>query len=299
MLSPITFSILVESVSGAHILTDKILAFIRLIRPLNGLITGLSVCVGGLTVGVFPPDLIVLIAGTSASLVAAAGYAFNDVVDLDIDRLNRPERPLPAGRISPKTAALGAQFLALAGLFIAWWLNPILGLFASVVAGSLFLYSRYLKMKPLWGNLLVALLAASAFPYGALAVGSWGRSWIPALFAFLFHLGREIVKDLEDLEGDRRNGAQTLPIRWGAAPAGAFATSVFLVLAVIVLLPWLSGLYGWHFLLCVLLVNVLTGIALLQMWSARFDLRDAKVSRLLTAGMFLGLAAIAVGELLS
>jgi geranylgeranylglycerol-phosphate geranylgeranyltransferase len=290
---------MVESISAANILTAKIFAFIRLVRPLNCLITGLSVCVGALTGGVFPPDLNVLIASASASLVAAAGYAFNDVVDLDIDRLNRPGRPLPAGRISPKFAALGAQFLALVGLFAAWWLSPTLGLFASVVAGSLFLYSRFLKMKPLWGNLVVALLAGSAFPYGALAGGGWGRSWIPGLFAFLFHLGREIVKDLEDLEGDRLNGAQTLPIRWGAARAGVLATIVFLVLAVVVLFPWFSGIYRWHFLLSVLLVNLLTGIALLKLWRSRLVLHEAKVSRLLTAGMFLGLAAIVVGELLS
>ena len=214
--------------------------------------------------------------------MAAAGYAFNDVVDLDIDRLNRPERPLPAGRISLKAAALGSQFLALIGLSIAWWLNPTLGVFASIVAGSLFLYSVYLKVKPLWGNLMVAVLAASAFPYGALAAGSWGRSWIPALFAFLFHLGREIVKDLEDLEGDRRNGAQTLPIKWGSSRAGILATILFMFLATVVLVPWFSGLYSWHYLLPVLLVNTLTCVALLKLWRARFDPEDTKVSRLLT-----------------
>ena len=280
-------------------MTDQILAFIRLIRPLNGFITALSVCVGALTAGDFPPDLNILLAATSASLVAAAGYAFNDVVDLNIDRLNRPARPLPAGRLSLKTATLGAQFLALLGLFMAWWLNPTLGFFASVVAGSLFLYSVYLKVKPLWGNLMVAVLAASAFPYGALAAGIWGRSWIPALFAFLFHLGREIVKDLEDLEGDRRNGAQTLPIQWGPARSGMLATIVFLFLAPVVLFPWFSGLYSWHYLLPALLVNALTGLALLKLWQERFEPKDNRVSRLLTGGMILGLGAIVVGEVLS
>ncbi len=280
-------------------MTDQIVAFIRLMRPLNGFITALSVCVGALTAGVFPPDLNILLAATSASLVAAAGYVFNDVLDLNIDRLNRPARPLPAGRISLKTATLGAQLLSLLGLSMAWWLNPTLGFFASVVAGSLFLYSVYLKVKPLWGNLMVAILAASAFPFGALAAGSWGRSWIPALFAFLFHLGREIIKDLEDLEGDRRNGAQTLPIRWGSARAGMLATIVFLSLVPVVLFPWFSGLYSWHYLLPALLVNALTGLALLKLWQVRFEPKDTKVSRLLTGGMILGLGTIVVGEVLS
>lgn len=279
-------------------MTDQISAFIRLIRPLNSLLTSLSVCIGALTAHVFPPNSKILLAAASASLVAAAGYAFNDVVDVEIDRLNRPERPLPAGRISLKGAAVGALILALIGLSIAWRLNPTLGAFACVVSGSLFLYSLFLKVRPLWGNLMVAVLAASAFPYGALAAGSSGRSWIPALFAFLFHLGREIVKDLEDLEGDRRNGARTLPIRWGSARAGILATILFLSLAPAVLLPWLSGLYGLHYLLCVLLVIGLIGVALSALWRARFHLEDTRVSRLLTVGMFLGLAAIVVGELL-
>lgn len=275
-----------------------LLALARLFRLLNCLITALSVGVGGVTIGVFPPDGPILLAAAAAFLIAAAGYGFNDFVDVEIDRRNRPDRPLPSGQISTKTAALGSQFLLLVGLALAWWLSPFLGFYASIVAGSLFIYSRWLKPTPLWGNLLIASLAASAFPFGALAGGGVGRAWIPACLAFLFHLGREIIKDIEDIEGDWQQGAHTLPIRWGERSAGRLSIVVFAVLAVVVLLPWTLGLYGWSYLGPVLLVDLLLISAAIQLLRSQFRPENNVISRLLTLGMFLGLTAIVAGELL-
>ena len=269
--------------------------FFLLPRPANCLIMALSVYVGVFTAGIHWPTCEVLLAMLSAALVLGAGNAFNDIVDLHIDRINRPDRPLPGGLISRRTATLETLALTAGGLILAWCLGPTNGLIASSAALLLLVYSLYLKTTPLWGNLVVALLAAAAFPYGALISGSWGRSWIPAGFALLFHLGREIIKDIEDVKGDAAANARTLPLRWGIPKAVLFSSLIFCILIGFTLLPWLAGLYGNSYLILVSLVDLILLYALFRLRQDPVN-GGSHLNLLLKAGMFLGLLAIASGE---
>ena len=275
---------------------SQLSALFLLPRPLNGLITALSVGIGALTAAQAPAWSALLLAALSAALINGAGNAFNDLLDIDIDRINRPLRPLPAGRLSPNAARRQSLLLALAGSTLAFWLSPWHGLIALAVAVLLVLYSVSLKNSLLWGNILVAFVGAIAFPYGALAAGGLGRSWIPALFAFLFHLGREIVKDIEDVAGDQIRGERTLPLAWGRAQAGVLAAFVYLVLVGFTWMPFFMGLYGALYALALLPVHALVGYVLWQLYRQRAILADDRLGRLLKVGMFLGLVAIVVGE---
>ena len=266
-------------------------------RPLNCIITALSVYVGAFTAGVRWPSAAVLLAALSAALVAGAGYISNDLRDTDIDRINRPRRPLPSGRLSRRAAALEAWLFALSGLGLAWWLGPLAGLVAVAVALCLFIYNLHLKRRAFWGNLLIGALSAAAFPYGALAAGTLGRSWIPAGFALLFHWGREIIKDMEDMEGDRARGARTLPLRWGPGRAVLVTSALYLLLTAFTLLPWIWNLYGKVYLLLVLCVDLALLWALFQVRRRQAGSTDTNLSRLLKAAMVLGLLAIVAGEL--
>ena len=272
-------------------------ALIALPRPLNCLITAFSVGVGAFAAGFHRPDLQTGCAALAAALIAGAGNALNDVADLEIDRINRPHRPLPAGRLSRRVALIETLWLALSGLALAWWLGPLPGALALAILLLLVLYDLRLKRSPLWGNLLVSLLAASAFPFGALAHASLGRAWIPATFAFLFHLGREIAKDLEDLEGDRALGARTLPLIWGERPAARLAALIYWLLVPLTLLPWGLDLYGWQYLALVLGVDLIAAHTALLLWRQGTASPDAKLSRRLKLGMLLGLLAVVAGEL--
>jgi geranylgeranylglycerol-phosphate geranylgeranyltransferase len=266
-------------------------------RPLNCLITALSAGVGAFAAGVHPLPVEVWWAALAAALVAGAGNALNDVADLEIDRVNQPQRPLPAGHLGRGAALAESLALALAGIGIARWQGPALGGVALLVALALALYDLRLKRTPLWGNLLVSALASAAFPFGALAAGQLGRAWIPALFAFLFHLGREIIKDLEDVEGDRAQGARTLPLAVGEPLAARLAASILLFLAAFTWWPWLAGVYGWGYLAPVL------GVDALLLWASWRLLRDrgagpeARLGARLKWGMLLGLLAVVAGEL--
>ena len=124
-------------------------------------------------------------------------------MDIDIDRINRPLRPLPSGRLSPNVARMQSVLLTLAGCALAFWLSLWHGLIALAVVALLVVYSISLKNSLLWGNVLVAFVGAIAFPYGALAAGDIGRAWIPALFAFLFHLGRKSSRTSKTWPGIR------------------------------------------------------------------------------------------------
>ncbi|MFA6108651.1 MAG: geranylgeranylglycerol-phosphate geranylgeranyltransferase [Candidatus Latescibacterota bacterium] len=268
-----------------------------LARPLNCLITGLSVVVGALTAGIPPSSQRLFLAALAAALVTGAGNALNDVLDLEIDRVNRPGRPLPAGGLSPRQAVLAAVVLAVTGMLAAAAVSPVhLGITALVLAG-LAAYSLRLKGTVLWGNLLVALLGAVAFPYGALTTGTLGRAWIPAGFAFLFHLGREIVKDIEDIAGDRAGHARTLPLVHGPRRAAGVAVAVFALLVPFTWVPWLTGAYGLRYLAAVLAVDLLLVWTTLCLIRRPTGLPDGRLGRLLKSGMLVGLLAIVLGEL--
>lgn len=273
-----------------------LIPFFALARPLNCLITALSVGVGAFTSTSIPFSPPLLLAALSAALVTGSGNAFNDAIDIDIDRINRPNRPLPAGRLTRRTALAATLLLGLAGLLLAALITPFHLAVAGAAVGLLIAYSIYLKNSILWGNIAIGALAAAAFPYGALAVAGIGRSWIPAGFALLFHLGREIVKDIEDIEGDRALGLKTLPLRWGCRTAARTACLIFLFLIFFTLLPWVADIYGLLYLGAVLLVDLLLLFALFRLQRQHPALADNSLARLLKAGMFLGLAAIILGE---
>lgn len=198
--------------------------------------------------------------------------------------------------MSTRAAATQAATLGLAGWLLSFWLSPYLWAMATGVAVGLYLYSTHLKSTLLWGNLLVSGLATAAFPYGALAAGGMGRAWLPASFAFLFHFSREIIKDMEDVVGDRRRGLSTLALIAGPRRAAAVAVSSSAVLMVVTLLPWVMEIYGLPYLVAIGVMDALLVLVAFRMIRSGGRLTDQRLSRILTMGMLLGLLAIVLGE---
>lgn len=268
-----------------------------LTRPVNVLIGGLSIFVGALVSGSIQPIEKVLVACVSGALVAAGANAINDYFDVEIDRRNKPYRPLPAGRVT-RRAAKGQ---ALACLALGSALGALIGVLplavATLTALLLYVYSWRLKRTVLWGNVAVSVATGLAFLYGGLAVGRPWAASIPAGFAFLFHLGREIIKDVEDMEGDRLEGAVTLPIRHGWRAALAVATAVYALVVLVTPLPYAAGVYGSAYLLVVIAgVDTVVAYVLVTMWRRPEPPVLHRLSELLKADMFLGLVAIYVGR---
>lgn len=277
---------------------SRVAAWLRLLRPLNVLMFVAGVLVGGLLAaegGVIPTGATVRlwVAACSAALIGGAANAINDVFDIDIDRVNRPARPLPAGRITSREA-WGVWLVAtLAGVALAGTLSVELMGIAVASAVLLYAYSARLKRMLLLGNLVVALVLALALLYGGLAVGEAGPALVGAAFAFLATLAREIVKDVEDVRGDAVVHARTLPLVAGDRAAVYTAVSVVLLTVLLTPVPYLAMGYSGLYLLLVLATDgfLLRAVALLMASGAQSQ--AGRASRALKGAMLMGLAALA------
>lgn len=195
---------------------------LRLVRAGNLGVSFAGTVVGGLVgrgTGVSLPLglwVAVLLAALSASLVTAGGNVLNDVLDLEGDRKNHPDRPLVTGEVSVGTAraiAVGLFVVGAAVVVPVLLVQPLVGVILAVAVAALLGYEFLLKARGFVGNLVVGLLTGMVFLYGAAAVGD-ALILVPfALMAFFATLSREVIKDMEDVAGDV--GRRTLPMTRG------------------------------------------------------------------------------------
>lgn len=251
--------------------------------------------------------------------IAAGGYVINDYFDVKIDRINRPDNLVVTRIISRDTAmhlfygltAVGV----IAGTVVAWWAHSWTLLFTYVVIpGLLWFYSASYKRMFLVGNLVVAFASAivpllvaianadylhhlyqNALAYspivGELYVWTGGF----AAFAFLLTWVREIVKDIEDIEGDREMECRTLPIVWGDKVAKIIATILLVVIAtliVYILFAVLPFSHEWkslptRYVVFGLIVPILCSIVLL--WAANNRTEYHRVQTIIKFAMFMGM----------
>ncbi len=224
-------------------------AYLELLRPLNCAMAAVATAVGGV-VAVGPSGLRsswipALLAAIVALLFTGAGNGLNDYVDRATDKINHPFRPIPTGRVQPRSALRFAAALFIGGAVIAPLINlQALGLvllnFAAMMG-----YEVVFKKRGLPGNLLISYLVASLFLFGGVAVyasaanpvDALGRVLILFTLAFIATLGREVVKDIEDVAGDVDRA--TLPRTLGPRAAGLLASGAFVVAVGLSTLPFL------------------------------------------------------------
>lgn len=276
---------------------NTISGLFSLTRPVNVLIGMLSIFIGALITGTIQPLQQVLLACFSGGIIAGAANAINDYFDLEIDRINRPDRPLPVGKVTPAAANTFSLLLFGLGVLLGALVNLPAFFIALFSAILLYLYSARLKRTLLWGNLSVSLATALAFIYGGVAVNRFYESLIPAGFSFLFHLGREIIKDTQDVAGDAANNAVTLPIKSGTKVALFVATGIYVFLIFMTLLPWFFEIYGFYYLLTVFFgVDLVILVMLVSIWRNPSPKNLGRMSNLLKADMLVGLVAIFLGK---
>lgn len=271
--------------------------FLLLCRPLNVVIGMISIFIGAFITGTIQPWLKVILAGLSGGFIAAAANVINDYYDIEIDKINKPYRPIAAGIITPKEGFIYSLILFTPGIVLGYLINW-LAFFVSVFSSALlYFYSYRLKRTVLWGNLSVSLITALAFIYGGSAVNRLGLALIPATFSFFYHLGREIIKDVEDIEGDRADNIKTLPIQYGARPALIIATGIYILLILLTPIPYLLTIFGLYYLLTVLfIVDGTIGYVLFSLWKNPAPNNLSRLSMILKLNMFAGLLAIYLGK---
>jgi 4-hydroxybenzoate polyprenyltransferase len=246
-------------------------AYIDLARPFTLVAPALGFMSGALTaIGAAPREpwsAALLTAPCIGSAMAAAlnsgNNALNQIYDLDIDRVNKPTRPLPSGRLTIAQAWWFTNVMYLAALLLAWLVAPggrheCFWLVAVAVVCT-YLYSVppfRTKRLGIWANVTIAI------PRGVLLkVAGWSavktvfgtEPWyIGAIFG-LFLLGATTTKDFADMDGDRRGGCRTLPIQYGVRRAAWMISPSFVIpFLMIPLGAWMGVLTGNFWLLQIL-----------------------------------------------
>jgi geranylgeranylglycerol-phosphate geranylgeranyltransferase len=274
----------------------RVPAHLAILRPHNMLASALAVLAGNVIAHGSGGNLLVVTA-VLAALVTGTGNILNDCFDIEVDRVNKPGRPLPSGRITPRAAVAWYMIISVAVTTAATMLVPRdVGALIIAWQVALAIYARWCKRWLIVGNVVVAAISSSAFLAGALVAHNAAAALIPGLIAFVFVMCREIVKGAEDVEGDRKGNVSTLSVLMGTPRAGTVAAVLMLVLAALMPVPALTARYRAPYLLVMelLVVPVLLSGA---MRIASSDDRRAftLTSRMLKLGMFLGIAAIALG----
>ena len=212
--------------------------YIALTRPGNAILTAIAV-IAGAFIAKGPEDILnfqteIAICCISAMMIVGGGNALNDYNDRESDKKNHPERPIPSGKISAENALNFAQILlglGLAILFLAPNKIDKLDLMPFVIALlgviTLIAYENGLKAAGIAGNIAVGLMSGAVFLYAGMAVNDPGPTiWMFGL-AILATITREIVKDIQDLEGDKDRF--TLPAKIGIDMSLNLATLILLV----------------------------------------------------------------------
>lgn len=235
-------------------LASKIKLYFQLSRPFTLIAPALGFFTSGITaIGALKVQLkfanlkFILLGSLMAATLNAASNVLNQIYDLPLDKINKPNRPLCTGAISVNSAKLFALSLYLLSLLLAWFINPTGSrecFYISAIAGFLtYIYSAppiRTKRFCFLSNLTIAI------PRGVLLkVAGWSavgtildiQPWYIGLIFGLFLLGAASTKDFADIEGDRKYGCYTLPVKYGIRKSAIIISPFFVF-------PWLLIPFG-------------------------------------------------------
>lgn len=272
--------------------------YLKLIRPINCLITFISVVVAAFIASTdYLPLDNVLLAALSASLAAAAGNIINDFYDIEIDRIAHPDRPLVTGKITKESAIVFYVILNFTAMVLSFLINLIaFGIVLSTIILLLF-YSMYLKKLVLFSNYVIAWLTGMVFIYGGIVAGNVSAALIPAVFAFLINFIREIVKDIQDIKGDLSIGVVTFPAKYGTDKALVIITVLTVILILLTLHPFIFRYYKIeYFIIVMIIVNPLFVFFLKSIRKDYSKQNLQRMSAILKLNMVIGLVAIYLGK---
>ncbi len=223
--------------------------FIEITRPSNALFSGVAVLIGALVAGGGFIDIFKIVLVFFVAIFACAGgNTINDYFDYEIDKINAPKRVLPRGAMSLNTAYLYSIVLFVISCILAFMVNLLAFSICVAACFLMYIYAMVLKRKPFSGNILVSFLTSITFIYGGTAVGSYKGVSILALISFFAMVSRELVKDIEDLKGDIKKGAKTLPAIIGESKTFNLAFIFLLIAAFLLYIPFVTGLYSYIYL---------------------------------------------------
>lgn len=280
--------------------------YLEIMRPNNALMAAIAVILMAI-VGHFYA-LPIILGFFAVFLATGAGNVINDVFDYKIDKINKPLRPIPSGRIGLKQAK--NYSLALFGIaiilgFIISYLIANIWPAIVVVACSLLMYyyASTLKSLALVGNISVAVLTGLCFIFGGVIIGFNNEdynliivSFYLAIFAIFMTLAREIIKDMEDIEGDKLEGARTFPIIYGKKISSLIAIVLIVVTSLICPILYIFKIFNIFYILIMIIAMVIFLYSAYDLKLNPSSATCAKVAKFLKIAMFISFIAFALGS---
>lgn len=279
----------------------KIKSIIQLFRPDLSLAAGICVVVGEMVaLGHFPQFSDIILGFAVGFFISSSTLILNDYFDLETDKINAPNRPLPSGMIKSRLVIFLSIITALIGLLAAFFIS-----FTALVVAIIFwiigfLYNWKLKRTGLLGNLLVSSSVAITFIFGAIVVGNpWNVVvWIFSAIAFFIDLGEEIAADALDMEGDKKINSQSLALKYGQNNALKISAFIFAVVVLISIIPFVMGWLGITYLVMIIIMNVIIIFSTFKLLKSPIMDEKRKYARFIYLGATLGLVAFIIGQLI-
>ncbi len=239
----------------------------------------------------------------------SGGNVINDFFDYKIDKINKPQRPIPSGRISLKNAKNYSIILFLISILLSGLisylvkdLTPLILVFCCCLL--MYFYARNLKAMPLFGNIAVSLLTALCFIFGGDILAFSTHSFLIlqtgcalGFFAFFMTLAREITKDMEDIEGDKIESAETLPIVWGNRNSSILSSILIIITALVSPLLFYLNIFNVYYLIVMIIPIILFLYCAIIILKNQEPVTCGKVSKYLKIGMLISFLAFIIGSI--
>lgn len=278
--------------------------YIEIIRPGNVVMALIAVLLVAIIDLNF--SLPVVLAVITVFFATSYGNVINDYFDYNIDCINRPDRVLPSGRISIKTGRNYAYFLLISSFIselIAFLITEniiplIIVVFTLII---LYSYARFFKTKPLVGNIIVAFSTGLTFIFGGYAINNLQIieiSYYLGFFAFAMTLAREIIKDIEDVEGDKKEGANTFPIKYGEKMSSIISAILIIITCILCPILYINKIFSIYYLIIVLVAVVIFLYSAILILKSQKSENCHKASKYLKIGMLIAFVSFAVGSII-
>jgi geranylgeranylglycerol-phosphate geranylgeranyltransferase len=280
----------------------KMKGFYRLFRVELPLAAGLCVIAGELIASGSSIDLTRLLLGFFVGFfISSSALIFNDYFDIESDKINAPERPLPSGMVKPSDVVLLTILTTGIGLAAAVLISILAVGIAIIFWGIGFLYNWKLKETGLPGNIMVSCSVAITFIFGGIAAGQpWNTTvWFFSAIVFFIDLGEEIASGAMDEQGDKKRKSKSIAITKGKQYALFLSSVFFAIVIVISAIPFLLRWLGIPYLIMIVIMDSIILLSTIKLLRSKTPKEGRLYLRSIYLGASLSLLAFIIGQLIT
>ena len=278
----------------------NLIALLSLIRPINSFMIGLAVVVG---IAIGSPDMLFsrltiygFITGFS---ISSYSMIINDIYDIEIDKVNQPERPLAKQIISINSALSLSLILLLIGLTSSLLISYYNIIITAIFSFLSWFYNIWGKKQGIIGNSIVASSMSIPFIFGGIITGNISLLvWSISLIAFLSGMGREIIKTIADIKGDKIKGIKSVSIQFGSRNAMLIACGFIIISILISFIPIYLNLIQIYYIPLLLLTDLILLYSIFVLSKDYSKSESLKVKKYILYAMLFGLITFLMNSMI-